>query len=444
MIGIELIILCIFFGILGVTLANFLSLIPGLHIYSILGFIVFYYVVSGIIIEPLVFSAFVVSTLLGYCLGSCISAVFFQTPDDSSIFLIFPSQKYLEDGRGSEAVYLAGLGAVVGAIISCLLIIFANEFLVMLVDLMAPHSFWIIATAMAFVWLSEWPKDPARQNSRIKNLAAAWVQLLMGLVVIFAAGILGIYLFFSQLVPADRAFQGLAAAFVGLFAIPSLIQNLISAKTNIPKQHYGKTIEMNSSELASGIASGVIGGSIGMLIPSLTAGVGNTFARHAVAQSGDRSFMFSQGVSRSVYYVGAVLLLFIPGVIIRRGGAALFITLFYVPKTQGELLIIAATVLIAASVGWFIFSFLTYFFTKTIHKIDTRIISLFGLVLMLILTNLMLGIAGLLILLVATAIGYIPLVFNTRRIHCIAVITIPIMISMAGLTLVVSQMFGIA
>ena len=56
----------------------------------------------------------------------------------------------------------------------------------------------------------------------------------------------------------------------------------------------------------------------------------------------------------------------------------------------------------------------------------------------------MLNTAGLLVLAVATAIGYIPLAFNTRRIHCIAVITVPIMISMAGLTLYVSQLFGIA
>ena len=124
---------------------------------------------------------------------------------------------------------------------------------------------------------------------------------------------------------------------------------MFSAKKDVPKQHLGKTIEGQSGELIQGIAGGVIGGSIGMMIPSLTAGVGNTFARHAVAQSGDRSFMFSQGVSRSIYYIGAVLLLFIPGVIIRRGGAALFITMFYVPNTYSELLIIAATVLISTA-----------------------------------------------------------------------------------------------
>jgi len=56
----------------------------------------------------------------------------------------------------------------------------------------------------------------------------------------------------------------------------------------------------------------------------------------------------------------------------------------------------------------------------------------------------MLGYSGIFILIVATAIGYIPLVYNTRRIHCISVITIPIMISMAGLTVAVTQLFGIA
>jgi putative membrane protein len=180
------------------------------------------------------------------------------------------------------------------------------------------------------------------------------------------------------------------------------------------------------------------------MVPSLTAGIGNSFSRHAVAQAGDRSFMLSQGVSRTVYYVGAVLLLFIPGVIIRRGGAALFITLFYVPSTYGELLIIAATIFIISAVGWYLFTLITNLVTKSIHKIDTRYISILGLGVMLTFTYLMLGISGLLILAVATIIGAIPLLFNTRRVHCIAVITIPIMLSMAGLSMQVSQFFGIA
>jgi len=443
MIGFEIIVWCVLVGLAGVTLATIFSLIPGLHIYSILGFVVLF-IIGLESIEPLVFSAFTISMLMGYSLGSCISAVYFQTPDDSSVFMVFPSQKYLQDGRGYEAVYLTGLGAVVGAVFSCLLIIFGAEFLTLLVDLLTPHSLWIIATAMLFVWLSEWPKHPGGKKTGVGNLAAAWVQLLMGLFVIIAAGIFGIYLFFSQLVPPERSFQGLAAAFVGLFAMPSLVQNLFSAKTDIPKQHLGKTIEGEASELIQGIAGGVIGGSIGMMIPSLTAGVGNTFARHAVAQSGDRSFMFSQGLSRTVYYIGAVLLLFIPGVIIRRGGAALFITMFYVPQTFSELIIIIAVVLITAAVGWFIFSLIAKGVTKSIHRINTRYISLFGMILMLFLTYYMLGYSGIFIMLVATAIGYLPLVFNTRRIHCISVITIPIMISMAGLTVVVSQLLGIA
>ena len=443
MIGFEIIVLCVIIGLAGVVLATILSLIPGLHIYSILGFVVLF--IIGIEdIEPLVFSAFTISMLVGYSLGSCISAVYFQTPDDSSVFMVFPSQKYLQDGRAYEAVYLTGLGAVVGAVFSCLLIIFGAEFLTLLVALLTPHSLWIIATAMLFVWLSEWPKHPGGQKTKIGNLAAAWVQLLMGLFVIIAAGIFGIYLFFSQLVPPERSFQGLAAAFVGLFAMPSLVQNMFSAKKDIPKQHLGKTIEGEVSEIIQGIAGGVIGGSIGMMVPSLTAGVGNTFARHAVAQSGDRSFMFSQGLSRTVYYIGAVLLLFIPGVIIRRGGAALFITMFYVPQTFSELTIIVAIVLITAAVGWFLFSLIAKGVTKSIHRINTRYISLFGMTIMFCLTFYMLGFSGIFIMIVATAIGYIPLVFNTRRIHCISVITIPIMISMAGLTMVVSQLFGIA
>ncbi|MHA1822125.1 MAG: tripartite tricarboxylate transporter permease [Promethearchaeota archaeon] len=443
MIELNIILMCIVIAALGVTVAVFLSLIPGLHIYAILGFVVLA-LLNMPTVEPILFATLVVSMLIGYNLGSIISSVYFQTPDDSSVFMIFPSQRYLQERRGFEAVYLSGLGAIIGVIISALLIIFAGNFLAKIVDLLVEHSLWIIATAMAFVWMSEWPKDPANRGSRIKDLASAWVQLIMGAVTIIASGILGIYLFFGQLVPAERAFQGLAAAFVGLFAFPSLLQNLISAKTDIPKQNLGKTIEGGVPDIFQGTVAGVIGGSIGMLIPSLTAGVGNSFSRHAVAQSGDRSFLLSQGVSRSVYYVGAVLLLFIPGVTIRRGGAALFISLFYIPYSQSDLFIVAATALISAAIGWFLFKTVANMINKRIHKINTRYISLFSMIFILTLLYLMLGVSGFIIMAIATAIGYIPIAFNTRRIHCIGVITIPIMLSMAGLSATVAALFGIA
>ncbi|GAB4306313.1 MAG: tripartite tricarboxylate transporter permease [Promethearchaeota archaeon] len=446
MISFDLLLTCLAVGVVGAVLATIVSLVPGLHIYSILGFVVLAVLEPGafeVLSNPLVFSALTVSMLVGYCLGSCISSTYFQTPDDSSVFMVFPSQKYLQDGRGYEAAYLAGLGALVGVVLACGLILVAMDFLTRLVDLLADHSLWIIVTAMAFVWLSEWPKDPARQKKRIGRLAAAWVQLLMGLVTIAAAGILGIYLFFSQLVPADRAFQGLAAAFVGLFAFPSLLQNLVASRRDVPPQHQGKSVEITGAEVVQGIGAGAIGGAIGMLVPSLTAGVGNSFARHAVAQSGDRSFMFSQGLSRSVYYLGAVLLLFIPGVTIRRGGAALFITLFYVPETTGELLAIVATTLVAAAAGWATFHALVRAVNRSAHKINNRLVALLGAAVMLALTYWMLGLPGLFVLAVATAIGEIPLVFNTRRIHCIAVIVVPIALSMAGLTPAVSAAFGL-
>ncbi|TXT64055.1 MAG: putative Integral membrane protein [Promethearchaeota archaeon] len=442
MITIELILMVFFISFIGVTIAIIVSLIPGLHIYSILGFIVL--ILLEISFEELLFSVFVISTLIGYCLGSSISATYFQTPDDSSIFMVFPSQKYMEEGRGYEAVYLSGLGAIGGTLTASLLVIFLGNYLIILVDLLVAHSFWIIATAMVFVWMSEWPKDPARQKTRLGKLAGSWLQLLMGLFVIITSGILGIYLFFGSLVPPERSFQGLAAAFVGLFAFPSLLQNLVTGKKDLPKQNIAKSIEFGRTELIQGIGGGLIGGALGMLIPSVTAGIGNTFSRHAVAQSGDKSFMFSQGFSRAIYYIGAVLLLFIPGTAIRRGGAALFITLFYVPETQADLLITASAALIAAFVGWLLFILITKGVTKIIHRINTRYISLFGAVVMLILTYIMLGWSGLVILAVSTGIGVITIVFNTRRIHCIGVITIPMMISMGGLTMGAMSLFGIA
>ena len=101
----------------GTLLSSFLSCIPALHIYNVAGFLVilalrFQGVVSGEIL-----AMFMLGLVVGYAVLNTIPSIFLAAPDDSTIFLALPGQKYLMERRGFEASVLSGVGALGGLLV---------------------------------------------------------------------------------------------------------------------------------------------------------------------------------------------------------------------------------------------------------------------------------------------------------------------------------------
>jgi len=83
----------------------------------------------------------------------------------------------------------------------------------------------------------------------------------------------------------------------------------------------------------------------------VTGGVGGFLAGHATALRDDRAFLVSQGASKVVYYAGGLLLLFMPGAGLTRGGAAWMLRAARAPDAPRDYLPVLAAMAIGGAVA---------------------------------------------------------------------------------------------
>ncbi|MCX8173948.1 MAG: tripartite tricarboxylate transporter permease [Thermoplasmata archaeon] len=420
------------FALLGVIVSAVLCLVPGLHVYNVMGFaFLIYFAFLSEIQDHMYFIMFLVGLVVGYSILFTIPTIYLSAPDDSTVWIMYPSQKYLMQGRGHEAVLLTTVGAIVGVLIMLIAIPLFMQQLKLLREIIKPHMFWIVGAVVMFILLSEFPKDFDRGKSKLKKLWVGWSTILAGYLTFLLSSILGIIIFNKTLVPADRAFQTLGAVFIGMFAASSLLVAIFTDK-DIPKQTISRTVEVKKEEIFRGGVGGTLGGLFAAFIPAITAGVGALLAGHATAAKGERTFIISQGSNRVLYFVGAVVLFF-TAIGMRKGALTIGMNLFYTPETQAELYIVLAGIAIGSAFALGLILILSRGVLKLIQRVRYQTLSIVALIGVTLIVFFMLSWQGLIIYVVSTGIGLIPVLFHSRRMNCLAVILVPIWLNMSGI-----------
>lgn len=430
----------------GTVLACFLAILPGLHIYNVMGLAaLFLYSLhgSGLAAMPEVYIPFMIGLVTGWSVLNTIPSVLLGAPDESAIFTVLPGQKYLMAGIGYEGTMMIGAGSLIGVFLLVFLVgPFAPKFLPIVRYVLNPHMHWILWVIITFILMTEWPKGGNRGPAGWSKFFDAWSTLGAGLLTFLLSGLLGFLLLYRPLVSVNNAFQNIMPAFVGLFAIPWCLLNSISG-TKVPEQYVCDTLNINGDLLLrSGIAGG-IGGGFAAFFPAVTGGIGGLLAGHAAAQRDERIFMMSQGVSKVVYYTGALLLFFAPGLFLTRGGGALIVKGLYTPHTQGDYYLALGSIALSGAVSFLLMSPLTKWTLKLIKIVDYRHISIFSLGIIIALVFVITGWAGLFIMTVATGIGLIPVLFGSRRLNCLGVLLLPIACNMSGVGEPVAAFLGL-
>ncbi|ADD08387.1 tripartite tricarboxylate transporter permease [Candidatus Aciduliprofundum boonei] len=437
---IAYLLMAIAFVIIGALIGSALSMLPGLHVYNVIGFFLLFYFTASFVLDPMLMVLMLIGMLVSYAFVFTIPSIYFSAPDDSTMFVLMPSLRYLKEGRGHEAVVLIATGALTGLFAIVLVVPLFMGPLSIVWDIVSTHLHWIIGAVIAYMLLSEFPKDFGRHKNPLHGLKEGWKTIMAGYLTFFLSSILGIITFSKTIVPANHAFQSLMAPLIGLFATSSIILNLIS-KYEIPEQNIPKSIDSTPKELLHGAVAGSSGGLFAAFLPAVTAGVGGYMASHGFAQKGDKSFLVSMGASRVVYYVGAIALFFLPVLHLRRGALAMGINLFFTPESVQQFYLVDMGIAIAGIYAFFVVIYASKFLAKRIYKINPKVLNLIVLGIVVMLVYFMTSWQGLIIMSVATAIGLIPVLFNSRRSHCLAVILVPIWLNMSGIAL--GGLFGL-
>lgn len=414
----------ILFSLLGSLLSILLSCVPGVHVYSVLAACVMWVHMLGDV-APTFLAPFCSGLIVAYAVVGVVPAVLLAAPDESTFFAVLPAQKYLDSGRGYEAVVLVTAGGLIGLFWICIAgLLFIQKILQVVVAVFRPHAHWIIWCIICFMIMSEWPRRGALDNAGWRKFIRAWAPLLAGLLTFLLSGLLGCILIFRSPLPLRGMFQNLMPAFVGLFTMPWLILAL-TGQGDIPKQKI-KLARIDRGVFVRGGVAGVLGGMFAAVFPAVTAGVGGFLAGHATAMRDDKAFMISQGAARMVYYAGSFLFFFVPALSLTRGGAAWMISSICAPSSCGEYYMVLAAMAFSGCVAVFAVGPVTRVMLKTIEKSGRRRLLAVGICAVVAIVLVFTGLPGLVVMLTAAAIGMLPVLYGSRRMNCLGVILLPL------------------
>ncbi len=430
------------FAVIGSLFASLLALIPALHIYNVAGLLILAAGSLSAFLSLDQLAMLMLGMVVGYSMLSTIPSTLLAAPDESSVFIVLPGQKWLLQRRGYEAVILTGVGGLGGLAVVVALSPIAGEAARILRAIAAPHLGWVLSAIIAFMLMSEWPKAGERGRTRVGRFLAAWAGLSAGILTFLLSGLLGFIIIYRSVVPTEIAFQNLLPAFLGLFAVPMVLTNFIMG-TRVPEQHIATSLDVSPSQLLRGIASGALGGLFAAFFPVVTGGVGGFLAGHATAQRDDRVFILSQGAAKSIYYVGGFLLFFIPGLNLARGGMAAMLSTIYRPAMPLIYFTAVASIAVSGAVSFLLLIALSRFAIRIVERINYRLINAATLALLVALIGFLTGSGGLLIALAGTGIGLIPVLFGSRRMNCLGVLLLPITLNMLGVGPTVARLLGL-
>ena len=419
----------------GTAIACVLGLLPGLHIYNVMGVLVLGVLglaKAGIDVPPEVYIPAMTGMVVGWSVVNTIPAVLLGTPDESALFTVLPGQKYLMSGRGFEGTMITAVGGLAGAwFLLAVVAPCAPVYLPVAQQVLKGHMHWVLWIIITFMLMSEWPKGGNRGRAGWAKFYDAWETLLAGLATVLLSGLLGFILLTASPVSHEVAFQNIMPAFVGLFAVPWCLLNMISA-ADVPPQRLAKSLDLDGDVILRSVWSGGLGGGIAAYFPVVTGGVGGMLAGHACAQREERVFIMGQGVSKFIYYVGAFMLMFVPGLNLTRGGGAWMVKTLYVPAGISDYYLVLGSIAVSAGLSYLAMEPLTRLTVRFVSRFNYRHVSTVALAVIVLMVLLMTGWIGLFIAAVDTGIGLLPVLFGSRRLNCLGILLLPIACNMSG------------
>jgi len=417
----------------GTLIGGMISILPSLHIYNVAGISLLVWSMTSSMLPAAGIAPFFMSLIVSFSFFNTIPMSFLNAPDESAQVNILPSIKYMTFGRGYEGAMVQGFGSLLGCLLLAAMTPFFYFAMPYIHRVVSNHMHWILGLIMVYMVLSEWPKGFGR-GKPLQQFFDAWQNVFAGMGAFALSGILGLIVLSKTVIRPEMAFQNVLPVFIGLFAIPSILQNLVS-RHKIPKQHISDDMELTWKEVGKSCFQGSLAGLLAAYVPAVTAGIGGLLAGHATSQRGDRIFIMTGGVMKTIYYVGAFLLLFVLTPLtpmgMGRGGLAIILRPVFTPE-PGMYFQMAAIVVFSGFISFLMMMKASKWALAVIARVDYHTMYWCAFALLIALVFVLTRWEGLLIMTCATFIGNLPVFFHARRSDCMAVLLVPIALNMAG------------
>lgn len=144
-----------------------------------------------------------------------------------------------------------------------------------------------------------------------------------------------------------------------------------------------------------------------------------------------------------MYYTGAFMLLFVPGLGITRGGGAWMVRTLHTAGSYYDYFMVIGAIAISGALAFLLLDPLARVVIWLIERVNYRIASGIALAVIVVLVYAVTGWVGLGIALVASGIGLIPVLFGSRRLNCLGILLLPIACNMSGIGHKVAAWLGL-
>lgn len=350
-------------------------------------------------------------------------AVFIGAPEDDTALSLLPAHRLLLEGRAYEATVLSALGSF-GAVLFSFLFITPFYLLFSSVhgyELLRGVMLYLLIGIAALLILTE----------SFSERMEAYQAILLSSSVFLLSGCFGLVIL-EMPVYAPFAFRStmLFPALTGLFGLSTILFSLFYTP-EIPPQRIEEPVLERGGILKS-VISGSIFGTLVSILPGITSAHATVMAMLARrTQEPGQVIMTLSGVNTADVIFCLVGLFVISRA---RSGTTIAISrLLEVPAWHGafpplELVYLLIAALIASPCSFFMTKYLGKYFSVHIATLPYRRLLIGILIFLLVLVYLFTGWLGLLVLLIGTLIGLIPIYLGVRRSTCMGVLLVPIIL----------------
>jgi putative membrane protein len=388
--------------LIGVMLGTISGIIPGVHANTLPAVLLSIQVTLLSFFGPLVLAGAMFAALITHTFVDSLPSTFLGIPDADTSLAVLPAHALCLEGNGEEAVRIAALGSACAMVIAVPLSIICF----FLLPALQPYFDWwigilLISTMGYMIVTSESP---------------GWAFVLF-----CVSGILGIfslrYSFLSwHTLPGSSAI--LTPLLTGLFGISVL---LTASQGTLPEQHF-RGIRMEHRTIMKysvlGTAAGV---AVGWLPGLSTASANSVLASLIGYEKNRRTYILATSAANtSNAFIGLAALFALSRM---RNGVMVAISELPLP-TMSELTVIGV---LAACAAYCITVVLSRSVSR-LNGIDGRMLNHAVIAFIIILCIILTGPFGVVILILATALGLVPHLINVPRVFCMGAIIFPVIL----------------
>ena len=416
----EIIGLVVTMTVLGSAMGTFTGMVPGIHVNTLSAVMASMLPVLSELLSPFVnegytaicvssciFSASIVHSFVDY-----VPSLFIGAPDPDDVVSMLPGHRLLAEGLGMSAVRSAAIGSCVGACSSILLSIPMQYLLLSGLGDYLDGLTWIVLIAAVLMMILH--------EKSVRGMFWATICLTV-------SGLLGIVCMDLPIPSTGITGEGtlLFPLLTGLFGIPGLLQSM--GKTELKEQKDDIPLPVGPVPGIKGLLTGTLTG----WFPGITATTGAVIASKVSPENTREGFI---ALTASIGTASSIMMLTTLSVTGKgRSGCLINISEILGDTVIGWLkenyLLLLLTASVAAFIGYGVTISCGKLMCSFSSEISPKILNGSCLVLVVILVILMTGPYGLMILIISSFCGFLPIAAGVSRIQMTGCLIVPTLLT---------------